>query len=478
MRVGKKSKRHVSARHDGTISRRTVLPAAVGVMVVPRHVLGGPGFTPPSDRLSIVAVGLSGIARAHLPGVQAAGGGCHVYGLCDVDWPYAEPTFRMFPEAKRYRDFREMFDKEKDKFDAVYVATPDHNHAIVAIAALKLRKHVLCVKPLARTVHECRTLARTAAETGVATQITASSRVDPAALRLYEMLWDGVIGDVREVHAWSDRPIWPQAVSRPQDTPPVPDGLDWKLWLGPARPRPYHPAYHPWIWRGWWDFGTGSLGDMGCHRLNSVLRALKLDGVHPLTVQAVSTTHYARPEFDYASGKLKTVKALRPETAPSSAILTWDFPAREGMPPVRLNWYDGGLKPPVPEELGDGARLPNEGVLYVGAKGKICSVVDSGHGELIPLERARKYGEPPRKLERLPWPRNIMQEEWVAACKGGKPASANFTIASHLTEIALLGNIATRIGKVLRWDPRQDKFANSNEANSLLHEEYHSGWIL
>lgn len=463
----------------GKMTRREALPGAAGLaaLVVPRHVLGGPGYQAPSDKLNIGGVGIGGnIARSHLGGMMAAAGGENIVALCDVDESYSVPTYKLWPDARRYTDFREMFDKEEKNLDAVYIATPDHNHAIIAMRALKMGKHVMCVKPLARTVHENRVLARAAKQSGVVTQVTASSRVTSGAIRLCEMIWDGAIGPVHEVHAWTNRPLWPQGVPRPEETPPVPQDFDWNLWLGPARPRPYHPAYHPWIWRGWWDFGTGSLGDMGCHFFNTMFRALKLG--QPTSVQAVSTTHALRPEFDYPTGRKKLRWAEYSETAPASAILTWDFPARENMPPVRVRWYDGGMKPPVPEELGPGATLGDNGILYVGSKGKILG--GTNDGQIIPEEKARRYGDPPETVEGLPFDdKHMLQSEFLAACKGGKLVpSCNFSVAAHLTEVALLGNIATRTGLHLEWDGQSRRFKNAPEANALLDEEYHGGWTL
>ena len=459
----------------GAVGRREMFSGAA--LIVPRHVLGGQGYKAPSDKLNIAGVGIGGnIARSHLRGVVEADGPNNIVALCDVDEAYSVPTYKLWPNARRYRDFRVMLEKEAKNIDGVYIATPDHNHAVVAMAALKLRKHVLCVKPLARTVQECRALASAAKTAGTVTQVTASSRATPSAIELCETIWDGAIGPVREVHAWTDRPIWPQGVARPKETPPVPEGLDWDLWLGPAQPRPYHPAYLPWIWRGWWDFGTGSLGDMGCHFFNTMFRALKLG--YPTKVQAVSTTHFQRPEFDYPTGSKKLIKARLPETAPASAILTWDFPAREDMPAVRVRWYDGGLKPPVPEELGPEGSLESNGILYVGDKGKILG--GTNDGVIIPKSKAQAYGTPPKKIERLPWDsKYLLQNEWVAASKGGKIVpSCNFGVAAHLTEVALLGNIATRTNKMLEWDTGAGRFKNAPEADAYLEAGYGSGWSL
>ena len=288
--------------------------------------------------------------------------------LCDVDQQYAKKAFDRWPQARRYRDFREMLQAEGDKIDAVYCGTPDHNHAVICMAALRRKKHLCCVKPLTRTIHERRSVVEAARAAGVATQVTASPNTSEVACRTCELIWAGAIGPVREVHTWSNRPLWPQGMARPVGEDPVPSHLDWDLWIGPAPMRPFkdvwpedHLAvlqvgarhsrgvYHPWNFRGWWDFGTGALGDMGCHHVNTPYRALKLGA--PVSIHASSTRVLA-------------------ETAPLASIVAYDFPAREDMPPVRLVWYDGGVKPPCPPEIAH-RPLPDEGTLYVGDEGRM-----------------------------------------------------------------------------------------------------------
>jgi hypothetical protein len=283
--------------------------------------------------------------------------------------------------------------------------------------------------------------------------------------RLCEMIRDGAVGPVREVHLWTDRPsrglneeYWPQGVQRPTDTPSVPDTLDWDLWLGPAPYRPYHPAYAPFRWRGWWDFGTGALGDIGCHSLDGIFRALKLGA--PTSVEAVSTR-------------------VNKETYPLASVVTYEFPARAEMPPAKLIWYDGGMRPPRPSELEDGVELGPTGRLVVGDTGKI--ITRGMRHILIPEKRQREYGEPPRKLER-----SIGHyKEWAEACKGGKPGGSNFDWAGPLTEAVLLGNVALRLQmreeltkKKLLWDPSSFRFTNSDTACQFLRREYREGWVL
>jgi predicted dehydrogenase len=443
------------------------------VSIVPRHVLGGPGQHPegtrPSEKLNVAGIGIGGVGRSFLRGCDSQ----NIIALCDVDHQYAAPVFNEYPAAKQYRDYREMLDKQPE-IDAVVVATPDHSHAVISLHAIKLGKHVLCVKPLTRTIHESRTLAEAARKAKVATQVTASSRASESALRLCEMIWDGAIGPVREAHCWSNRPLWPQGMDCPAGEDKVPDHLDWDLWIGPAPMRPfknvwpeghlalkqvgasqYKGVYHPWNFRGWWDFGTGALGDMGCHHFNALFKALKLG--HPTSVEASST------------------RAL-PETAPLASVVTWEFPAREDMPPLRLTWSDGGIKPPRPGELEAGRPWPDEGNLYVGQQGQILG--GTNDGRIIPDEKMKAYRLPPKTLPRPAFPGNLVTAEWIAACQGGQPASCNFDVADLLTEVALLGNIAIRTGKKLSWDAEQMKFTNDEDANKYIREPYRSGWSL
>lgn len=312
--------------------------AAAAFTLVPRHVLGS-GLTPPSEKLNIACVGVGGKGFSDAEAVSSH----NIVALCDVDDQCAARAFNTFPNAKRYRDWRVMLDKEP-QIDAVMVATPDHCHALISLAAMKLGKHVYCQKPLTHTVEEAQRMAAAAVEKKVATQMGNQGHASEATARIQELIAADAIGPVRQVHVWTDRPMngmfgeyWPQGVSRPGDTPRVPGHLDWDVWLGPAPERPYHAAYHPFRWRGWWDFGTGALGDIGCHALDSVFRALKLD--YPESVQAACSR-------------------VNNETYPVASVVTYTFPARDTMPPVTLTWYDGGLKPPRPEATTRRRRNP------------------------------------------------------------------------------------------------------------------------
>jgi hypothetical protein len=444
--------------------RRFIRGAAVAsaaFAVVPRHVLGGPGETPPSEKPNVAGVGVGGVGHGQLAACEKAG--FNIVALCDVDSAYAKRTYDKWPQARTYRDYREMLEAEGDKIDAVYVGTPDHTHAIITVAALRRKKHVCCVKPLTHTVRESRVVADAAREARVATQVTASPNSTEPGCRTCELIWAGAIGLVRDVHIWSNRPLWPQGMTRPEGEDAIPETLDWDLWIGPAPMRPFkaewppeHLAvqqvgarraavYHPWNFRGWWDFGTGALGDMGCHHLNIPKRALKL--AHPSSVHATSTR-------------------LMPETAPLASIVTYDFPARQDMPPVRITWYDGGLKPPQPPELTE--PLPAEGVLYMGDEGKMLGA------RILDPARAAKFESTPKTLER----RTGTWAEWFEACKGGQPAGCSFDWAAPLTELVLLGNVAIRTRKRLEWDGENMKFTNDEGANTYLQEPYRDGWAL
>jgi predicted dehydrogenase len=433
--------------------------ASAGFLILPSHVLGRGGFKPPSEKLNIAGIGVGGQGGHDLSQMTSE----NIVALCDVDAAHAGGIFRRHSEAKVYRDYRKMLEQQKD-IDAVVIATPDHQHAIMAMTAMRLGKHVYCEKPLTHTVWEARQLTQAARECKVATQMGNQGQASEATRRLSEFILADAIGPVREVHVWTDRPsnglfneYWPQGVGRPGDAPRVPDKLDWDLWLGPAPQRPYHPIYAPFRWRGWWDFGTGALGDIGCHSFDPVFRALKLG--HPLSVEA-------------SSSRVNT------ETYPLASMVTYQFPARGEMPPVKLVWYDGGLRPPRPEELAPPEQMGANGQLFIGDRGKI---LNHGGYRLLPERRAKDFGAPPKKLARS----SGHYAEWIAACKGGPPGGSNFDWAGPLTEVVLLGNVALRqqlreelTTQKLLWDGVHLRFTNSNTANQYLQTEYRKGWTL
>ena len=361
-----------------TVHRRTFLASAAAATtaftIVPRHVLGGQATLAPSDKLNIAAVGIGGMGKNNVGKCDTE----NIVALCDVDFELADPVFKKYPNARTYKDFRVMLDQQKD-IDAVIVATPDHSHALIAMAAMERKKHVYVQKPLTHSVHEARLLTETARKQGVATQMGNQGHSGEGTRLLCEWVWDGAIGDIREAHAWTNRPVWPSGIEldRPKETPEVPPGLDWDLWLGPAAARPYHPTYHPAKWRAWWDFGTGALGDMACHEINMAFMGLDLR--NPISFQAQSSGHNR-------------------DSLPRRSTVTYEFAANSWRPAVKLVWYDGGDRPPG--ELLDGRQVGDSGQLVVGDKGKLW-----GYGDLVG-DVARKEVEFPRSPGHF--------EEWVA----------------------------------------------------------------
>jgi predicted dehydrogenase len=449
--------------------------------VLPGWVLGLNGQTPPSERLNIAGIGVGGQGGQDVSQFPNH----NIVALCDVDWAHAAGMFKKFPKARQWKDYRKMLDEQKD-IDAVIVATPDHLHAFASMAAIGLGKHVYCEKPLTHSVWEARHLAQAAREKKIATQMGNQGQASEQTRQLCEMVWAGAIGPVREAHIWTDRPsngllneYWPQGVSRPVDEPPVPATLEWDLWLGPAPLRPYHPAYLPFKWRGWWDFGTGALGDIGCHSFDPVFRALKLG--HPISIEASSTR-------------------VNEETYPLASTVTYHFPARTAEPPsnnphldtaeaadaarvempsLKLVWYDGGIRPSRPTELEEGEEMGAMGVLLVGDRGKILG--QRMRYRLLPERLAKEFGEPPQKIPRSGGHYN----EWAEACKGGKPGGSNFDWAGPLAEVVLLGNVALRLQlreeltkHKLLWDPVNLRITNLPTADGFLRREYRQGWSL
>jgi len=420
--------------------------AAVAFTIVPRHVLGGPGNTPPSEKLNIAGIGVGGQGASDMSSVDSE----NIVALCDVDEKKAGRTFKKFPNAKKYRDFRKMLWKENKNIDAVVIATPDHVHAPAAIMAMKMGKHVYVEKPLAHDIFEARQLTEAARKYKVMTQMGIQHHAEIGLRLIVEMIKSGVIGKVRRVDIWSGK-NWGGG-TRPKETPPVPEWLSWDLWLGPAPYRPYHPTYLPGNWRRWWDFGTGTLGDMGCHIIDPAFWALDLG--YPTSVEA-------------------SPGPFNKETYPQKTIVKWEFPARGDLPPVTLTWYDGGNRSPRPKELEAERNLPGQGGLYYGDKGVIL-YPHGGGPRLIPESRMKGFKAPEPFL-----PRGINHhQEWIRACKGGPKPLANFDYSGPLTETILLGNVAARAGEKLKWDGPNFKVTNSPEANKYLRRKYRKGWTL
>ena len=442
-------------------TRRRFLAAAAAAgafTVVPRHVLGGPTQTPPSGKLNIAGVGVGGMGGHNLRQVRNE----NIVALCDVDHRYAAGAFKAFPKAKTYKDYRKMLTGQKD-IDAVVVGTPDHTHAVISMAAIKAGKHVYTQKPLTHDVYEARMLAKAAADAGVTTQMGIQGHSSESPRLICEWIWDGAIGEVTEVDAWCSLSYYPWGHAswssrwgrRPKDTPAVPPSLDWDLWIGPAPMRPYHQAYHPRVWRCWLDFGSGMMGDRGAHTLDPVVRALKLTA--PTSVEATSL-------------------GLNPDTHPLSSIVTYRFPARDKLPPVKLTWYEG-LRPPRPPELEDGRILGHRegGALFKGTKGKLMCGVYGGSPRLIPETAMKAYQRPAKTLPRV---RGSHEQDWVRCCKAGKPAGAHFGYSGPLTEICALGNVARTVDSRIEWDAENLKVTNLPKANQYVRTTYRKGWSL
>jgi predicted dehydrogenase len=473
------------------ISRRKFLAGTASTVaaftIVPRHVLGGKGHTAPSDKLNIAGIGVGGMGKNNLAAmaglqtdlkgeyleVSETSKGENIVALCDVDEDFASETFELFPKAKVYTDYREMLAKQKD-IDAVMIATPDHTHAVIAMMAMNMGKHVYMQKPMTHSIYEARKLTETARKTKVMTQMGNQGHSGEGIRLICEWISDGAIGPVREVHAWTNRPIWPQGVPTPSVAPKVPATLNWDLWIGPAPLRPYHPVYHPRFWRGWWDFGTGAFGDMGCHILDPVFWALKLK--HPDSVQSSSSQEaLVVADRDWA------LTARHKDSFPAASIVRYNFPARGNMPPVKLKWYDGGLLPERPEELEPERKMGDGkcGAIFIGDKGKIMCGTYGNSPRIIPETAMKAYKRPAKTIERIPDGEDGHEQDWIRACKTGKQACSNFEYAGPFTEMVLAGNLALRFpGEKLQLDGANMKVKNLPEADEFFHRKYRQGWSL
>ncbi len=439
------------------ISRRDFMGGAAAAMaftIVPSHVLA----QPPSEKLNVAAIGAGGMGSGNTKACAAAG--ANIVALCDVDWKKGQEGFKNFPKAKKYRDFRKMLDNEKS-IEAVIVATPDHFHAVAAMAAMRRRKHVYVQKPLTRLVSEARALTEAARKYKVVTQMGNQGHSGGGVRDICEWIWAGTIGEVREVHAWTNRPVWPQGIGRPKEVHDVPGTLDWDLWLGPAQKRPYNEIYKPFNWRGWWDFGGGALADMACHVLDPVFWALKLK--YPTSVEASCTK-------------------VNNETFPLASIVHYEYPEREGMPAVKVHWYDGGLKPERPEALEISRKIDqaSSNVLFIGSKGTLRCGEYGTDPKLLPYERHREFSrnKPPQTLERI---KTSHEGNWIEACKAGGQATSHFDYSGPFTEMVTMGNLAIRpenVGKKLLWDGENMRVTNDEKANDYVQMHYRKGWSL
>jgi len=429
---------------------KTATAGVAAFSIVPSYVLGQNGKTPPSGRLNVAGVGIGGVARSNLAAICKPvskrnaenwpdDNSQNIVALCDVDWSYGDKTFKEYPEAKRFKDYRVMLRDMGDKIDAVIVTTPDHTHACVAMEAMRLGKHVYVQKPLTHSVYEARMLTEAARKYGVITQMGNQGHSSNNVRNICEWIGDGAIGDVREVHAWTNRPVWPQGLPRPKETPPVPESLDWDLWLGPAPHRPYHPAYHPWDWRAWVDFGTGALGDMGCHILDPVFWALKLK--YPTSVQG-----------SYAANVVKKWKRqLVNECYPLGSKIHYEFPKRNTMPAVEVNWYAGD-------------------------KGKLICGCYGASPQLIPYSKMKAYKKPEPTIARVEASHEM---DWVNAIKEGRQSSANFDYSGPFTEMVLMGNLCLfKPGEKILWDGDKMQVTNIPDLNKYVNPPCRKGWQL
>ncbi len=436
-----------------------------------------------NGKINVACIGVNGKGSSDTDSAYNMGG--NIVALCDVDENSLNGKLRSLqdrarkagkeePKPKLYRDFRKLLEEMDKSIDAVTVSTPDHCHGPAGIRAMRLGKHIYCQKPLTQTVYEARTMRELAKEKNLATQMGNQGSAESGLRRAVEVIQAGVIGNPKEIHVWSNRPIWPQGLNRPEGSDPVPSSLDWNLWLGPAPERPFKKdVYHPFKWRGWYDYGTGALGDMACHTVNMPFRACKLG--YPNVVEC---------ELD---------SRFYPETYPKTSRIRYEFPAREGLPPLKFWWYDGNpgdaIKPLRPsaditkEIITMRDKLPGSGCLIIGDKGKVFSPDDYGARFYVVLNGEQEYKsgldhpackEVPQTIERSPG----HDQEWFRMIKTGKPSYSNFSIAAYLTEIILLGCIALRVGEGRRmeWDGPNMKSTNIAEAAQFVKRNYRSGW--
>jgi predicted dehydrogenase len=465
--------------------RNTAVTAA-GFIILPRHVLGGKGFVAPSDRLTIAGIGAGGKGESDIANFFKSGK-ADIAFLCDVDDNRAATTVKNFPKAKYYKDWREMLDKESKNFDAVSVSTPDHTHAVAAYSAMQLGKHVYVQKPLTHDVHEARMLTEAAKRYKVVTQMGNQGASGDGVRQLREWYDAGIIGDVNTVYIWTDRPVWPQGIPWPSQKATVPAGLNWDLWLGTAPYKDYIEKLVPFNWRGWWDYGTGALGDMGCHLVEPAFRVLDLGYINSVqaSVGSVYVDEFKRGYF--------------PESCPPSSHVIMKFPkTNKTKGPIELHWMDGGIQPERPEELG-----PNEtfgdggnGVLFLGTKGKMMCGTYGADPKLLPLKRNEEV-KVPRTIARVPGGDDGHYAQWVEAAIAGygkNEVSSPFDIAGPLTESLLMANLAIRGFDIrkprasgngfnypgryieLLWDNANMKVTNFDDVNQFIKRDYRKGF--
>lgn len=456
---------------------RTSSTAAAGFFIIPRHVLGR-GFIAPSDKLSIAGIGIGGKGTSDLTEF-AKSPRVNIVALCDVDDRQAKTSRTNFPKAPYYKDFREMLAKEKNNIDAVSVSTPDHTHFVAAMAAMQMGKHVYVQKPLTHSVYEARTLTEAARNYKVVTQMGNQGASGDGVRRMQEWYKAGLIGHAHTIHVWTNRPVWPQGFGKPKTVAPVPSELNWDLWLGPAPWEDYKEGYVPFNWRGYWNYGTGALGDMGCHLIDPAFKTVGLG--YPSEVECSVAAVYE---------KMWTASNY-PDSCPLASTVILKFPDKKGKRQIELHWTDGGIRPERPDEL-----LPNEimgdedgsgGVIIEGSKGKMMCGTYGSNPRLLPTKRMQEINVK-QTLARVPEGHYV---QWVNACIAGfgkNELSSSFDYAGPLTESILMGNLALRswqlqnvkgeyIGrKKLNWDAANMKITNFNEANQFVKREYRNGW--
>jgi predicted dehydrogenase len=474
------------------LSRRAAIAAGLAPLVVPRHVLGGQGYRAPSDKLAIAAVGVAGMGRNYLNGCKDEA----IVALCDLDFEFAAPVFKTYPSARAYRDFRQMFDKEEKNFDALIVATPDHWHSHLVLAGLAMNKHIYCAKPITHSVAEARAVKAAVLASKVTTKASIQDSRTSYARATTELLLTGAIGPIHQVHLWT--PTYsPSGLARPDAQTP-PDGMNWDEWCGPSPARPYHKTYHYGNWRPWWDFGTGTIGDFGCHTLQMFHDELEMGA--PDWVSGVGSQAFS------LSGPVQN-----PECMSIANTIQWHIPARGAKPPMMAFFYDGGLLPPRPESMPAEVPMPGGGIMFVGEKGVQVSAFYGGNpwlpfgaqprpgqqvrglpgGWLLPEAQFKDFQQPPATLPRCEKPDHYT--EWVRMCKAGKKSITPIEFACGLTEFALLGTLAlrryaqpvappsaggraNREAKVLAWDTKAMKIANDDAANGSVDPPYRKEW--
>ncbi|MEO7311542.1 MAG: Gfo/Idh/MocA family oxidoreductase [Chitinophagaceae bacterium] len=468
---------------------RNSLAVAAGFMIVPRHVLGGNGFTAPSDKLIIGGIGAGGKGESDLLKFSESGK-AEIAFLCDVDDRRSAKSRERFPKAKYYKDYREMLDKEHKKMDAVSVSTPDHNHAIQTLAAMERGKHVYVQKPLTHDIYEARMLTQAAEKYKLVTQMGNQGASGDGVRKMMEWYNAGAIGDVHTVYTWTDRPVWPQGVPWSSQKAEVPAGLDWNLWLGTAPAKDYVEKLVPFNWRGWWDYGTGALGDMGCHLIFAPFQVLGLG--YPTEAECSVGSVYV-DEFK---------RGYFPESCPPSSHVILKFKGAKGKPDIKMHWMDGGIQPERPEELAAGDQFGDggNGVLMIGTKGKMMCSTYGANPRLLPLSRTDQV-QIKQTLPRVAGGENGHYAQWVEACIAGygsdlqKNLSSPFSLAGPLTETVIMGNLAIRSfdlrkqsaadpkkfdypGRYIKllWDGANMKVTNFDEANQFVKRDYRKGW--